>query len=265
MLCILFKEMTVTTCMPADALKPFIKHYLVINSDQEVINRLLPDTSVVLVFRYKGNVNFTAGEIETNIPASVLTGLKKSSRLVNYSAGSAAILVIFKTAAAGSFFKVPLHELFEGSVPLDNFVSNQQVSEIEEQLSAANNNVERINLIEQFLFSQYKGAGGDQLVLAAIEKMYAAKGFYKIKELADSLYISQDAFEKRFRKATGASPKQLSSIIRLRNIIANGKKHENFNQLAYDAGYFDQSHFNNDFRLFTGQTPSDFFKSPIFW
>jgi len=257
--------MTVTTCMPTGALKPFIKHYLVIESDEGIINRLVPDTSVVLVFRYKGNVNFTAGGIETNIPASVLTGLKKSSRLVNYSAGSAAILVIFKTAAAGNFFKVPLHELFEGSVPLYNFAGSRRVSEIEDRLSAAKNNLARIDLIEQFLFSQYKGAGGDQLVLAAIEKMYAAKGFYKIKALADSLYISQDAFEKRFRKATGASPKQLSSIIRLRNIVANGKKLENFNQLAYNAGYFDQSHFNNDFRLFTGQTPSDFFKSPSFW
>ncbi|MCO5945637.1 helix-turn-helix transcriptional regulator [Mucilaginibacter flavidus] len=257
--------MTVTTYFPTDALKPFIKHYLVIESDREVINRLVPDTSVVLVFRYKGNVNYAAGGIETNIPASVLTGLKKTSRLVNYSAGSAAILVIFKTAAAGSFFKVPLHKLFEDSLPLDNFISSPQASEIEERLSAAKNNVARIILIEQFLFSQYKGAGGDQLVLAAIEKMYAAKGFYKIKNLADSLYISQDAFEKRFRKSAGASPKQFSSIIRMRTIIANGKKHEKFNQLAYNAGYFDQSHFNNDFKLFTGQTPSDFFKSSSFW
>jgi len=264
LLCILIK-MTVTSYMPTDALKPYIKYYLVIESHQKVINRLLPDTSVVLVFRYKGNVNFTAGGIETNIPASVLTGLKKSSRLVNYSAGAAAILVIFKTAAASAFFNVPLHELFENSVPLYNFIGNLQAAGIEEQLSAAKNNFEVIHLIEQFLFSQIKCVNGDKLVLAAVEKMYAAKGFYKIKELADSLFISQDAFEKRFRKAVGASPKQFSSIIRLRDIIAKGKQHENFSQLAYDAGYFDQAHFNKDFRLFTGQTPSDFFEAPIFW
>lgn len=256
--------MTVTTYLPTDVLKPFIKHYLVIESDQEVINRLLPDTSVVLVFRYKGNINYAATGIETNIPASVLTGLKKSSRLVNYSAGSAAILIIFKTAAAGSFFKVPLHELFEDSVPLDNFVGNRPTSEIEEQLSASKNNLGRINLIEQFLNSQIKNTNTDKLVLTAVEKMYAAKGFYKIKDLADSLYISQDAFEKRFRKATGASPKHFSSIIRLRNVITTGKQ-QNFTSIAYDAGYFDQAHFNKDFKLFTGQTPTDFFDTPVFW
>jgi AraC-like DNA-binding protein len=264
LLCIPIK-MNVTTYMPTDALKPYIKHYLVIESNDGIINRLLPDTSIVLVFRYKGNMNFTAAGIQTNIPVSVLTGLKKSSRLVNYSAGSAAILVIFKTAAAGSFFKIPLHELFEDSVPLYNFISSQHATEIEGQLSAAKNNFERINLIEQFLFSQINSANNDKLVLAAVEKMYAANGFYKMSALANSLYISQDAFEKRFRKATGASPKQFSSIIRLRNVIAKGKQRENFNQLAYDAGYFDQSHFNKDFRLFTGQTPTEFFNAPVFW
>ena len=257
--------MNVTTYTPTDALKPFIKHYLVIESDQGVINRLLPDTSVVLVFRYKGNLNYTAGGIETNIPVSVLTGLKKSSRLVNYSAGSAAILVIFKTAAAISFFKVPLHELFEDSVPLYNFIGCQHAADMEEQLSALKDNFERINLIEQFLLSQIKSTASDKLVLAAVEKMYAANGFYKMKDLANSLYISQDAFEKRFRKAAGASPKQFSSIIRLRNVITAGKQQQNFTGIAYDAGYFDQAHFNKDFRLFTGQTPTDFFEAPIFW
>lgn len=257
--------MIVTTCLPADALKPYIKNYLVIESSNGAINRVLPDTSLVMAFRYKGNVNYTVEGIETRVPVSTISGLRRSSRLITYSEDSAAVLVIFKEAAASVFFKLPFHELFEDSVPLYNFISRQKLSEIEEQLPAAQNNFERIKLVEQFLYAHISRANEDKLVLAAIEKMNESKGFCKIKQLADSLYISQDAFEKRFRKAAGASPKQISSIIRLRNIIAKGKQHENFSQLAYDAGYFDQAHFNKDFRLFTGQTPSDFFEAPIFW
>ncbi|SHM45740.1 helix-turn-helix transcriptional regulator [Mucilaginibacter sp. OK098] len=257
--------MTVNTYIPANVLKPFIKNYLVIESNYGDVNQVLPDTSLVLAFRYKGNVNYITEGIETVAPVSVLSGLRKSSRLISYSAGAATILVIFKPAAASTFFKVPLHELFEDSVPLYNFISSQKLAEIEDQLSAAKNNFERINLIDQFLSAQIISTGGDKLVLAAIEKLHAAKGFYKIKDLANSLYISQDAFEKKFRKTTGASPKHFSSVIRLRNIVSAGKQQQNFTELAYDAGYFDQSHFNKDFRLFTGQTPSDFFKSPSFW
>jgi AraC-like DNA-binding protein len=34
---------------------------------------------------------------------------------------------------------------------------------------------------------------------------------------------------------------------------------------AYQAGYFDQSHFIKDFRLFTGRTPKDFFSDFQYW
>ncbi|MEP6610832.1 MAG: helix-turn-helix transcriptional regulator [Mucilaginibacter sp.] len=256
--------MIVTTYLPADTLKPYIKHYLVIESHGGAINRVLPDTSLVMAFRYKGNINYTAEGIETRVPGSTISGLRRASRLITYSEDSAALLVIFKEAAANIFFKLPFHELFEDSVPLYNFIDSRKLSEIEEQLPAAQNNAERINLVEQFLYSHINIAREDKLVLAAIERMHAAKGFCKIKDLANSLYISQDAFEKKFRKATGASPKHFSSIIRLRNVITAGKQ-QNFTNIAYDAGYFDQAHFNKDFRLFTGQTPSDFFEAPVFW
>jgi len=257
--------MTAIPYIPCDALKPFIKNYLVIESDNGDINRVLPDTSLVMVFRYKGDVNYTSTGIVTDLSASSITGLRRSARSINYSAGAAAILVIFKPAAPSAFFKAPLHELFEKSVPLYNFISSQKLAEMEDRLSTAKDNFERINLVEQFLYPRINKFGEDKLILAAIEKISTAKGFYNMKELAASLHMSQDAFEKRFRKVTGASPKQFSSITRLRNIINTTKQQQNFTELAYDAGYFDQSHFNKDFKLFTSQTPSGFFKSPIFW
>jgi AraC-like DNA-binding protein len=32
-----------------------------------------------------------------------------------------------------------------------------------------------------------------------------------------------------------------------------------FAHVAHEAGYYDQSHFNKDFRRFTGQAPESFF------
>jgi methylphosphotriester-DNA--protein-cysteine methyltransferase len=83
--------------------------------------------------------------------------------------------------------------------------------------------------------------------------------------LANNLCISNDAFEKRFRKAIGTSPKQFSSIIRMKSIINQKQPGQTFTDLAISSGYFDQPHFNKDFKLFTGQTPLDFFKAPPAW
>lgn len=41
---------------PADALKPFIKAFLIVESENAAENRILPDTSIVMAFRYRGAV-----------------------------------------------------------------------------------------------------------------------------------------------------------------------------------------------------------------
>lgn len=174
-------------------------------------------------------------------------------------------IILFKETGAAAFFKEPLHELFEESVSLDNFIARETVTAIEEQLAASENNNHRVAVVEAFLLKKISNYNTDKLVLSAVQKIYSAKGALKIKELADKLYISQDAFEKRFRKTVGTSPKQFSSIVRMRSIVDQNKHNKILTDIAFDAGYFDQPHFNKDFKLFTGQTPSDFFKSPSFW
>jgi AraC-like DNA-binding protein len=87
----------------------------------------------------------------------------------------------------------------------------------------------------------------------------------KIKELADAHYLSQDAFEKRFRRVVGTSPKQFSTIIKIKSIVDNKPQNGSLTQMALEAGYFDQPHFNKEFKLFTGLSPTDFFKIPQAW
>ena len=41
------------------------------------------------------------------------------------------------------------------------------------------------------------------------------------------------------------------------------KQHENLTQTAMDCGYFDQAHFNHEFRHFTGLTPGELSTHPI--
>jgi AraC-like DNA-binding protein len=63
----------------------------------------------------------------------------------------------------------------------------------------------------------------------------------------------------------GASPKQLASIVRFRHAVRAYRPGLTLTQLAYDAGYFDQSHLIREFRAFTGLTPRDFLRSPYYW
>lgn len=257
--------MNIIDFIPTEQLKPFIKTYRIIESEDELVNRVLPSTSLAIAFRCKGDVNYIKENQKNKLPISTISGIRKSVRLINYAKDTATLVVQFKEAGAKAFFKEPLHELFEESVSLDNFIPQQKISVIEELLAEAKTNNQKIAVIEQFLLSRLHNYKPDNLISAAISIIQSKKGVIKIKELADALFISQDAFEKRFRNAIGSSPKQFCYVVRIKSIIDNKQKNQNLIDLAFDAGYFDQPHFNKDFKLFTGQTPSEFFNFPSFW
>ena len=257
--------MNIEAHIPTESLRPFIKTYLIIESQEELVNRVLPDTSLAIAFRFKGQVNYIIENDANALPTSAISGLRKSVRFINYLTDTSTILILFKEAGATAFFKEPLHELFEESVSLDNFITEQKVSNIEEQLAEAKSNQRRVAIIEEFLLSKLYSHNTDKLIINAIQKIHSTNGIVKIKELTDIFYISQDAFEKRFRKTVGTSPKQFASIIRMKSIINLKKPSENLADMIFDGEYFDQSHFNKDFKRFTGQTPTEFFKAPSFW
>lgn len=250
--------------IPAASLKPFIRNYLVIACDEQQENRLLPDTNLTLALRYKGQVEDLTAQPYT-LPLSLFSGLRKSPRRVRYAPDSGNVLVIFREAGAAAFFRQPLQELFEASVSLDHFIPASELSVIEEQLATAPNSVARVAVVEQFLRSRLQPGVTDPLISAALEQIQIARGQLKIRELAASLYISQDAFEKRFRKVVGTSPKQFCFIVRMKAITAGNKARQTFTDIAFNAGYADQPHFNKDFKLFTGQAPTDFFSAPPLW
>ena len=257
--------MNIVDFIPTAQLRPFVKTYRIIESQDELVNRVLPNTSLAIAFRCKGNVNYIRENHHDHLPVSTISGIRKSVRLIHYSTNTATLVILFKEAGAKAFFKEPLHELFEESVSLDNFIPQEKTAIMEELLAEAKTNSQKIAIAEQFLLSRLYDYKPDKLITAAIAIIQSKKGIIKIKELADTLYISQDAFEKRFRKIIGSSPKQFCYVVRIKSIIDQKQHNQNLIDLAFDAGYFDQPHFNKDFKLFTGQTPSDFLESPLLW
>nr|WP_295932559.1 helix-turn-helix transcriptional regulator [uncultured Dyadobacter sp.] len=256
--------MDILTYFPGPLLSPFVKCYVVIETAAETINRVLPDTSAVMAFRWRGKVRIGANRVDPLAPM-VLSGLRKTGRDIHYEAGTSNLLVIFKEGGITPFLREPLHLLSDTSVGLDCLDGFCDTSLLEERLGEVSTHEERIQVIERFLTELIRDPGTDQLILTAIEKIRHTNGQIRIRELADSLYISQDAFEKRFRRIAGLSPKKFAGLIKMRSLVAQGLSGTSLTQIALDAGYFDQPHFNRDFKLFTGQAPSAFLKSPVFW
>ena len=250
---------------PSINLQPYIKIFHIIESDGVMENFILPDTAIVMAIRFKGVVSVKENGIESRLPNAALSGLRHAPRVIKYFPKSSNVLIIFHPGGPAAFFREPLHELSDLSVPVNSFKNFADVNDLAERLSNAESNLDRIKIVEEVLVSKLKRNIIDPLVLHAAQQIKSDQGNTRIKELIEQLSISRDAFEKRFRQTIGTSPKQFSNITRIRSLIDRANDHKTLTELAYSYGYFDQSHFIKDFKLFTGQLPSHFFKAPRFW
>lgn len=246
--------------LPCPALRPYIKHFILSEQDEQEY-KVLPGTALVMGFQYRGSLAKVIPKGVSALSASGITGLNDTFSVFRNSKSIGTVLVFFTETGAANFFRVPLNELFSESLSLETFIPKSLISIFEEQLAEAETDARRIAVTEQFLLSQLHYRDNDSLVTEAVRLIMAAKGTLRISELSQKLYTSQSPLEKRFRKTVGATPKKFSSIIRLNSVINSYGNDKSLTELGYASGYFDQAHFIKDFRQFTGETPEKFFSS----
>lgn len=248
------------TYIPCDVLKPYIKSFVISEMKEENTYKVLPDTAMVIGFQYKGSLLHVKDNSSIKLSSSGITGLLDGYRIFKNSPDIGTVLVYFKEGGAAPFFREPLHELFRQSISLDNFMLRSELMILEEQLREAQNDIDKIAIVEQFLISRMQQKPIDSLVVTAITLIYKSKGNIRIKELTSQLNISQSPLEKRFRQVVGTSPKKFSSIVRFKHILQSYSPGNFLTELGYEAGFYDQAHFIKEFKNFTGDTPEDFFR-----
>jgi len=257
--------MEVREFFPSKRLQQTVRKYLIIEAMQDIENLLLPDTSLAVAFRLRGNTSFVHEDGNVfAIAGPVISGLRHVPRRVRYTPGSAMLIVLFRELGAASFFDNPLSDFFNSSIALNDVDRGAKFSDIGLRLSEVTSREEQVAIADQFLSAQYRPRP-DNLVAQAVHLIQSRQGTIRVHDLAMKLCISHDAFEKRFRKLIGASPKQFSRIVRMRSIINGAVGAGTLTGLALDAGFYDQSHFIKDFRAFTGQSPKDFLSKARRW
>jgi AraC-like DNA-binding protein len=251
---------------PSAILAPFIRAYEIIETRDAVTRTLLPDTCVIIGFRYAGAstlLNGDGGTPRAPLPNTCVTGLRTSVREMHTAANSGIILAKFRAAGAAPFFTEPLHHLFGATCPLTELDDDNAAARIRAIVNASTDD-ERVAQVEQFLLMRHRPIEPNALVSAALRAIGATAGAIRVRTLAQDLGVSQDALEKHFRRIVGATPKQFATIVRLRQAVELSRQSPSLTALALDAGYYDQSHFIRDFRAITGDAPGHFFQHARF-
>jgi len=253
-----FSNVKVFVQTPCEALRPFVKRFLVVEFPTAHKDSFLPVAGMLAGFCFKGHCILDG---KTKVPVAAVTGLSDRPRHYEHSGNSGVVLAAFTAPGAAALLHHPADEFFNDAVAMDDILGNStELNRIHERLAEAPNHARRIQVVEDFLVARRGDAQPDTFVSAAVSKIEEVKGIVRVEELARRVGLSQSALERRFRKVTGASPKKFASIVRLRHVVGLRARGADLTSIAFAAGYCDQSHFINDFKKITGLAPKSFFQ-----
>lgn len=248
------------TVIPSPALRPFIRHFVLAEQEEEQSYKVLPGTGIVLGFQYRGRLSMNGKEGQTLLSTAGITGMLDKFRDFKSSGNTGTVLVYFTETGLAHFSFCPANELSNQSISLEHIFEKQKVQQTEEKLSLAKTDTQRIAAVENFFISQLKEIRKDQLIIEAVKMIYHHKGNIRIADLGKKLLISQSPLEKRFRKLVGTTPKKFASIVRFNTVLKDMNGTRSLTDICYEHNFFDQAHFIHDFRQFTGTTPDQFRK-----
>ncbi len=155
-----------------------------------------------------------------------------------------------------------MHELANRSVELED-VLGAVAPRIAAQLREAPSWEARFAVLESFLAARMaQGPAASTAVAWAFDKLSEKGGLVEIGALAAELGWSRKRLIARFREQLGLPPKTLARILRFHRAIGrlDGADEPRWAEIAHACGYYDQAHFNRDFREFAGTTPGEFLR-----
>jgi AraC-like DNA-binding protein len=133
--------------------------------------------------------------------------------------------------------------------------------ELEERVMLAATAGDRISIVSAFLLQRLDRAKPEiPSIFSAVGHIIRSRGLIDIGTLAGRYATSTRTFERRFKESAGLPPKLYSRIIRFQSTVREyGQQNRSLTDIAYDFGYYDQSHFIHEFKEFSGYNPKAFF------
>jgi len=223
-----------------------------ISTNHHGARTVLPRCGAVMGFQLSGRVHAE----ETPLSTAGITGIQRGPRHYTYEHNTVSVMVRF-SAQGACCLGVPADRLAGLGVPLDALLPRARVQELQQKLHDAANTAEHVQLLETFL-----GALPflrDPLVERAVHALSRPMGLHGedagVALLARQLGMSERQLERRFKARVGLGPRAFAGLRRFERAVDLAQTQPLLTRVAMEAGYYDQPHFNREFRKLAGAAP----------
>lgn len=197
---------------------------------------------------------------------SFVAGLHDRLALVEHAGRSRGVEVYFTPLGARRVLGLPLRELTNAVVPLEDVLGERVAAELTEALALAPDWPARFGLLDRFLTARLRAAERPRPAVAwAWRRLEESGGRLPVAALAQELGCSRRHLVAQVREQLGLPPKTIARIVRFNRAVGLLQRDDGarLGEIALDCGYYDQAHLNRDFRAFAGDSPSAFFASAL--
>jgi AraC-like DNA-binding protein len=255
---------------PPTHLQPFVECFFVWENSKILSTALSiespPTGFASMVFNYGTPYRVTSQKLNGGLaPKNFLTGQATKSYQLQLLGKIGMVGIVFRPAGLHTLFGLPMYEFSDERTNLRD-VLGRQLDEWSDKIEEAISHTERIGLLEQFLNLQFlrKKSEPDRTDYAA-NLIVDKRGVINISDLMEELFVCRRQFERKFLQKVGVSPKYYARIRRV-GVLCNELAQKrwqiaDWQEVIYQNGYYDQSHFIKEFTEFTGKSPSLYVKN----
>ena len=218
--------------------------------------RVLPNGCIQIVISLAADaLTDCDGDTLTPLPAAILVGARGRYEVVHTRDMAELAGIVFRPGGLGPWLQQPADRFFEQSVALDDV---WPVQDMRDRLREAGTPSHKLALLDALLVERLRGR--ELRMRPAIQCALAGLTRNSVRQTALAVGLSERRLHQIFREDAGLSPKLWSRVYRFQKALAalHSGEETRWDRLALDCGYFDQSHFSNDFRAFSGIDPTTY-------
>ena len=220
-------------------------------ADGPVRRAELPGGRIVLVISFG-----PALDVDGRRFHSFVAGLHDTPALTEHAGEGHGIQAYLTPLGARRLLGMPMGELTREVVELEDLIG-PRAHELAERLATAPTWAARFSLLERAIAERVLAAPPVAPELeCAWRRLHESDGAVPIGELADELGWSRRHLAATAGRELGMAPKALARLLRFERAAGMLRAGAPLVDAALDSGYYDQAHFNRDFRAYAGVTPT---------
>jgi AraC-like DNA-binding protein len=218
----------------------------------------LPGGRIVLVVSFG-----PALDVDGRRFTSFVAGLHDVPAQTEHAGEGHGIQAYLTPLGARRLLGMPMSELTRDVVELEDLIG-PAAHELAERLATAPTWAERFDLLERAIAERTLAAPPVAPELEhAWRRLHDTHGAVPISKLAGELGWSRRHLAATVHSELGMAPKPLARLLRFERAVERLRAGAALADAALDAGYYDQAHFNRDFKQFAGRTPTDYLVASV--